>query len=116
MSPRTGPTPRRRSSAPAQYTQRTVDVSRAPGGGRGSHVLSYADGAGGTEANALYGTPDELCRKLDELGRAGAEYFLLTIVTGGREQLRRFARDVMPAFAGRAAARDRAGTEAAGAV
>src|SRR5262249_40321763 len=25
----------------AAYTQRTVDVSRAPGGGRGSHVLAY---------------------------------------------------------------------------
>jgi alkanesulfonate monooxygenase SsuD/methylene tetrahydromethanopterin reductase-like flavin-dependent oxidoreductase (luciferase family) len=87
----------------AQYTQRTVDVSRAPGASRGSHVLSYADGAGGTEANALYGTPDELCRKLAELRRAGAEYFLLTAVTGGREQLRRFARDVMPALAGREA-------------
>jgi alkanesulfonate monooxygenase SsuD/methylene tetrahydromethanopterin reductase-like flavin-dependent oxidoreductase (luciferase family) len=100
----------------AQYTQRTVEVSRAPGAERGSHVLSYADGAGGTEANALYGTPDELCRKLDDLHRAGAENLLLTIVIGGLDQLRRFARDVMPAFAGRLAAWERAGTEAAGAI
>src|SRR5499427_2291508 len=33
----------------ATYTQRTVDVSRAPDAqGRGSHVLAYADKAGGT--------------------------------------------------------------------
>jgi alkanesulfonate monooxygenase SsuD/methylene tetrahydromethanopterin reductase-like flavin-dependent oxidoreductase (luciferase family) len=81
----------------AKYTQRTVDVSRAPGGKAGSHVLAYADKAGGTEANALYGTPDEICRKLEALNRAGAEYLLLTI-SGGKEQLRRFARDIMPEF------------------
>ena len=46
----------------AQYTQRIVDVSRGPDRERGSHVLAYADSAGGTEANALYGTPDEICR------------------------------------------------------
>jgi alkanesulfonate monooxygenase SsuD/methylene tetrahydromethanopterin reductase-like flavin-dependent oxidoreductase (luciferase family) len=84
----------------AQYTQRIVDVSRGPDGERGSHVLAYADGAGGTEANALYGTPDEVCRKLEELKRVGADYFLMTAAAGGKEQLRRFARDVMPAFAG----------------
>src|SRR5262249_30829248 len=33
----------------ATYTQRTVDVSRAPDAQRGSHVLAYADKAGGTE-------------------------------------------------------------------
>jgi len=55
----------------AQYTQRTVAVSRAPDGKAGSHVLAYADRAGGTEANALYGTPDEICRKLDALKRSG---------------------------------------------
>ena len=45
----------------AKYTQRTVAVSRAPDGKAGSHVLAYADKAGGTEANALYGTADEIC-------------------------------------------------------
>jgi alkanesulfonate monooxygenase SsuD/methylene tetrahydromethanopterin reductase-like flavin-dependent oxidoreductase (luciferase family) len=81
----------------AKYTQRTVAVSRAPDGKAGSHVLAYADKAGGTEANALYGTPDDICRRLQALNRAGAEYLLLTI-SGGREQLRRFARDIMPEF------------------
>ncbi|MGB9368596.1 MAG: LLM class flavin-dependent oxidoreductase [Xanthobacteraceae bacterium] len=81
----------------AQYTQRTVDVSRAPAAKGGAHVLAYADGAGGTETNALYGTADEICGKLHALNKAGAEYALLTI-SGGREQLRRFAREIMPEF------------------
>jgi alkanesulfonate monooxygenase SsuD/methylene tetrahydromethanopterin reductase-like flavin-dependent oxidoreductase (luciferase family) len=88
----------------AAYTQRTVDVSRAPDAlRRGSHVLAYADKAGGTEENALYGTPDEICAMLESLRAAGVASVLLTIL-GGREQMRRFARDIMPAFARSAAA------------
>ena len=82
----------------AAYTQRTVDVSRTPDGKRGSHVLAYADKQGGTEENALFGTPDEVRAGLEALQRAGAAYVLLT-VSGGVGQLHRFARDVMPAFA-----------------
>ena len=78
----------------AKHTQRTVAVSRAPGVNAGSHVLAYAD----TEANALYGTPDEICRTLHALRDAGADYVLLTIAGGSREQMRRFARDIMPEF------------------
>jgi alkanesulfonate monooxygenase SsuD/methylene tetrahydromethanopterin reductase-like flavin-dependent oxidoreductase (luciferase family) len=81
----------------AKYTQRTVAVSRAPDGKAGSHVLAYANTAGATEANALYGTPDEVCGMLEALNKAGAEYVLLTI-SGGKEQLRRFAREIMPKF------------------
>lgn len=84
----------------AKFTQRTVAVSRAPDGKPGSHVLAYADTAGGTEANALYGTPDEICGKLEALKQAGATYVLLTVAGGARDQLRRFARDIMPAFSG----------------
>ena len=82
----------------ASYTQRTVDVSRTPDGKRGSHVLAYADKAGGTEENALFGTPDEIRAGLEALCEAGAAYLLLTIA-GGAAQLRRFAREIMPAFA-----------------
>jgi alkanesulfonate monooxygenase SsuD/methylene tetrahydromethanopterin reductase-like flavin-dependent oxidoreductase (luciferase family) len=82
----------------AAYTQRTVDVSRTPDGKRGSHVLAYADKQGGTEENALFGTPDEIRAGIEALQQAGADYVLLT-VSGGVGQLRRFARDVMPAFA-----------------
>jgi alkanesulfonate monooxygenase SsuD/methylene tetrahydromethanopterin reductase-like flavin-dependent oxidoreductase (luciferase family) len=82
----------------AQYTQRTVAVSRAPDGKAGSHVLAYADTAGATEANALYGTPDEICSRLGALHEAGAHYVVLTISGGSKEQLRRFAREIMPEF------------------
>jgi alkanesulfonate monooxygenase SsuD/methylene tetrahydromethanopterin reductase-like flavin-dependent oxidoreductase (luciferase family) len=87
----------------AQYTKRTIDVARDPKAKGGSHVLAYADKAGATEENALYGTPDEIASMLEALQGAGVEYILLTI-SGGAAQLRRFARDIMPAFAGERAA------------
>src|ERR1700724_3502682 len=59
---------------PAAYTQRTVDVSRKPDGKGGSHVLAYADKAGGTEEHALYGTPEEICAALEVLQKAGVNY------------------------------------------
>ncbi|MSP44782.1 MAG: LLM class flavin-dependent oxidoreductase [Xanthobacteraceae bacterium] len=88
----------------AQWNRRTVAVSRAPDGKTGSHILSYAATPEGTEANALYGTPDEIGEKLEALRSAGVEYLILTIL-GGAGQLRRFAREVMPAFADKAAHR-----------
>jgi alkanesulfonate monooxygenase SsuD/methylene tetrahydromethanopterin reductase-like flavin-dependent oxidoreductase (luciferase family) len=82
----------------AEYTKRTIDVSRDPSAKTGSHVLAYADRAGATEENALFGTPDEIARMIEALRDAGVTYVLLTIA-GGVDQLRRFAREVMPAFA-----------------
>ena len=82
----------------AEHTRRTVAVSRTPDGKGGSHVLAYADDAGATEAHALYGTPDEICTRLDAVHKAGADYVALTIF-GGVTQLRRVAREIMPAFA-----------------
>jgi alkanesulfonate monooxygenase SsuD/methylene tetrahydromethanopterin reductase-like flavin-dependent oxidoreductase (luciferase family) len=91
----------------AAYTKRTVDVSRAPDRPAGSHVLAYADKTGGTEENALFGTPEEIRAMLDALQTAGADYVLLT-VSGGIEQLRRFAGEIMPAFANSSPAADAA--------
>jgi alkanesulfonate monooxygenase SsuD/methylene tetrahydromethanopterin reductase-like flavin-dependent oxidoreductase (luciferase family) len=82
----------------AAWTKRTVEVSREPGGKTGSHVLAYAATPQGTEAHALYGTSDEVCETLAKLRAAGVEYVILTLL-GGKDQLRRFAREVMPAFA-----------------
>ena len=82
----------------AEYTKRTINVSRDPSAKTGSHVLAYADRAGATEENALFGTPDEIARMIETLRDAGVTYVLLTIA-GGVDQLRRFAREVMPAFA-----------------
>ena len=90
-----------RAGAPGRLYQahrRCVAPARRQGGRSGSHVLAYADKAGGTEENALYGTPDEICAMLEALREAGVDYVLLTI-SGGVEQLRRFAREIMPAVA-----------------
>ena len=88
----------------AEYTKRTINVSRDPSAKSGSHVLAYADRAGATEENALYGTPDEIVGMIEALRDAGVAYVLLTIA-GGADQLRRFAREIMPAFTHEATAR-----------
>jgi alkanesulfonate monooxygenase SsuD/methylene tetrahydromethanopterin reductase-like flavin-dependent oxidoreductase (luciferase family) len=48
--------------------------------------------------SALFGTPDEIMRKLERLRMGGVEYVIINF-GGSRENIRRFARDIMPAFA-----------------
>lgn len=83
----------------ARLRQRTVEVSRVPGQEGGSHVLSYTHTAEGSEGVALYGTPDEIMGKVEALRSAGVTYVLANIGGGSRESLRRFAHEIMPAFA-----------------
>ena len=49
--------------------------------------------------SALFGTPEEIMRKLEKLQKGGVKYIIINF-GGSREQIRRFARDIMPAFAG----------------
>ena len=79
-------------------------MARTPDGKSGSHVLAYADKAGATEENALFGAPEEIAGMIETLRDAGVAYVLLTIA-GGVDQLRRFAREIMPAFTHEPAAR-----------
>ncbi len=56
------------------------------------------------EISAMYGSPDDIAKKLEELRDAGVGYVLINGGGSGggargRESLRRFARDVMPIFA-----------------
>ncbi len=81
----------------AAWTRRTISVARTPGASTGSHVLAYASSPQGTEAHALFGTPDEVCRTLEAMQQVGVEYVIVTL-NGGQPQLRRFARDVMSVF------------------
>jgi len=60
--------------------------------------------------SAIYGSPDEIAEKLDELRRVGVGYVLINGGGSGggergRTSLRRFAREVMPLFAEEPAAR-----------
>ncbi len=98
MSPTAGPTRRRRWKSRRRGTSGPWRYHARPDGKTGSHVLAYAATPEGTEANALYGTPDEIGETLGKLQEAGVEYIILTLL-GGKEQLLRFAREVMPAFA-----------------
>jgi alkanesulfonate monooxygenase SsuD/methylene tetrahydromethanopterin reductase-like flavin-dependent oxidoreductase (luciferase family) len=78
--------------------QQILGVSRAPGQERGSHILAYASELTPSDANTLIGTPDEIAQRLEGLRKAGATYLILSC-HGSREGLRRFAREIMPAFA-----------------
>jgi len=60
--------------------------------------------------SAMYGSPDQISAKLDELRRAGVGYVLMNGGGSGggergRASLRRFAREVMPLFEDAAPAR-----------
>ncbi len=79
-------------------TRRMTSLAQSPAGDNKSSMVSFADTREASEQSALFGTPDEIAGKLESLRRAGVAYVLLN-GPGSRDQLRRFARDVMPAFA-----------------
>jgi len=88
-----------------ESSNRTLEVSRSAAQQGGSHILSYASSPLGTEANTLYGTPDEISEKLEALRAAGVTYVLFNIPAGSRESLQRLARDILPAFVRQPAAK-----------
>jgi alkanesulfonate monooxygenase SsuD/methylene tetrahydromethanopterin reductase-like flavin-dependent oxidoreductase (luciferase family) len=47
--------------------------------------------------SALFGNPDEIMHKLERLQKGGVEYVIINF-GGSRENIRRFAREIMPAF------------------
>ena len=100
----------------ARARQRILEVSRAPDRPGGSHILAYDHTDSRRESVAVYGTPDEIAEKLEALRAAGVTYLLANIGGDSRESLRRFAREIAPAFAGdgaqRTGAARRAGTPA----
>ena len=58
-----------------------------------------AQRAKASERSALFGSPDEIAEKLAFFRDAGVANILLNNAAGSRDHLRRFAREVMPAFA-----------------
>ena len=83
---------------------RLAKLSQTPGGDSKSSMLSFDQTLDAAAESAMFGTPDEIAKKLSRLRDAGVEHMLLTGPAGSRENLRAFARDIMPAFAGSAPA------------
>ena len=69
-------------------------------------IMAFSDTREASEEAALYGTPDEIAFKLEKLQTLGVEYVLLNGGALALESLRRFARELMPAFADGARLRD----------
>lgn len=84
----------------ARARQRILDVSRAPDRAGGSHILAYEHSDASRESVTVYGTPDEIAEKLEALHAVGVTYVLANIGGDSRESLRRFAREIAPAFTG----------------
>ncbi len=77
--------------------RRMTELAAAPGAVKSS-MLSFDYTLNAAEESAMYGTPDEIAIKLERLRAAGIAHVLLNGAGGGVANLRRFAREVMPAF------------------
>ncbi|MEA2791022.1 MAG: hypothetical protein QOG73_3428, partial [Acetobacteraceae bacterium] len=73
-------------------------ISQRPDGNNTASIMAFSDTREASEESALYGTPDEICRKIELLQAQGVEYLLLNGGGTSRQNLRRFAKEVMPHF------------------
>jgi alkanesulfonate monooxygenase SsuD/methylene tetrahydromethanopterin reductase-like flavin-dependent oxidoreductase (luciferase family) len=85
--------------------RRLHTISQRPDGNNTASIMAFSDTREANEEATLYGTPDEICRKIERLQAAGVEYLLLNGGGTSRENLRRFAKEVMPYFRTEAPAR-----------
>ncbi|HJU18821.1 MAG TPA: LLM class flavin-dependent oxidoreductase [Stellaceae bacterium] len=74
-------------------------LARRPDGDTRARFKSEAEARHESAESALFGTPDEIADKLDALRKGGVQYVIINF-GGSRENIRRFAREIMPAFAG----------------
>jgi alkanesulfonate monooxygenase SsuD/methylene tetrahydromethanopterin reductase-like flavin-dependent oxidoreductase (luciferase family) len=79
--------------------QRMTKLATDPGAATKSSMLSFDHTLDAAAESAMYGTPDEIAAKLDALQAAGVAHVLLNGPAGSLANLRRFARDIMPAYA-----------------
>jgi len=79
---------------------RLAKLAADPSGASKSSMLSFDQTLDAAAESALFGTPDEIAAKLAALRAAGIEHILLNGPAGSRDNLRAFAREVMPALAG----------------
>src|ERR1700761_7900499 len=73
-------------------------ISQRPDGNNTASIMAFSDTREANEEATLFGTPDEICRKLERLQAAGVEYVLLNGGGTSRTNLQRFAKEVMPHF------------------
>jgi probable F420-dependent oxidoreductase len=78
--------------------KRTHSLAQSPDGSNKSSMMTFADLRAASDESALFGTPDEIAEKLDRLRKLGVEHVLINNPNQARDSLRRFARDLMPAF------------------
>src|SRR5215207_3023457 len=78
--------------------RRLTEISQRPDGKNTASILAFSDTREASEESAFYGTPDEIAAKVERLKSFGVEYVLLNGGSPARDNLRRFAREVMPAF------------------
>jgi alkanesulfonate monooxygenase SsuD/methylene tetrahydromethanopterin reductase-like flavin-dependent oxidoreductase (luciferase family) len=78
--------------------RRLTAISQRPDGNNTASIMAFSDTRAASEASAMYGSPDQIARKLETLRDMGVEYILLNGGGTSRDNLRRFAREVMPAF------------------
>ncbi|MBI3708937.1 MAG: LLM class flavin-dependent oxidoreductase, partial [Proteobacteria bacterium] len=67
--------------------RRTERLAQTPDGQNKASIMSYADTREASEASALYGRPEEIIDKVEQLRRVGARYILVNSA-GGRKSLR----------------------------
>jgi len=78
--------------------RRLHTISQRPDGNNTASIMAFSDTRAASEESALYGNPDEIARKIERLRDMGVEYVLLNGGGTSRDNLRRFAKEVMPAF------------------
>jgi alkanesulfonate monooxygenase SsuD/methylene tetrahydromethanopterin reductase-like flavin-dependent oxidoreductase (luciferase family) len=78
--------------------KRLHDISQRPDQNNTASIMAFSDTREANEEATLFGSPDEIIKKIQRLRDQGVEYILLNGGGTSRENLRRFAREVMPEF------------------
>jgi alkanesulfonate monooxygenase SsuD/methylene tetrahydromethanopterin reductase-like flavin-dependent oxidoreductase (luciferase family) len=81
-----------------QAQRRLHTISQTPDNDNKASIMAFSDTREASEESALYGDPDQICRKIEKLRDMGVEYVLLNGGGTSRVNLRRFATEVMPHF------------------
>jgi alkanesulfonate monooxygenase SsuD/methylene tetrahydromethanopterin reductase-like flavin-dependent oxidoreductase (luciferase family) len=78
--------------------KRLHDISQRPDQNNTASIMAFSDTREANEEATLFGTPDDIIAKIQRLRNEGVEYILLNGGGTSRENLRRFAREVIPVF------------------